>query len=171
MQKAADAVQRFANGYLLRLADCGKLILCGDTGNGKTMMGAAVYRWASRIGFYAWENGFWKVQPSACFHRWQALSDQIETGGSFAGVLDPILENQLIVVDDIGAETDRYRSEKSLDALSYLLSQTEEAHWLLLTTNFKPSQWRERFDERIEDRLLRDAVVCDLSAVPSWSKL
>ena len=77
----------------------------------------------------------------------------------------------LLIVDDIGAESDRFKSGKSTDALAYLLTRRQGRGFTMLTTNIAPTAWASRWDARVEDRLLRKSTVVDMSECPSWAKL
>lgn len=171
VQDAANAIQQFAKHYMQNVRP-ERLILCGPTGTGKTSMLEGLYAWARRVGSSideAWLGTF----PQAKFCRWQAIVANIhEPGTNFANIVGDLLErNALLCIDDIGAESDRFKSGLSLDALSHLLNIVHERTWLAITTNYGPDEWREKFGARIEDRLLRESTVCHLEHVPSWSKL
>lgn len=170
--EAAAEVERFARLFMRRERPARRLIVFGGIGSGKTTAVSGLAAWANRIGTNAWECGYWPRPPRTIFVRWQVLCDAIEGSRSgFTEFIDPMLDDDLIVLDDAGAESDRYRSGKSLDALSYLLSSAQEKNWLALTMNYGPAEWGARFDPRIEDRLLRDAILADFAQAPSWAKL
>ena len=86
-------------------------------------------------------------------------------------VFEDVCENELwdarfVIIDDIGAESDRYKSGEPATRLLRVLNRLEKK-WLFVTTNVAPSMWRETFDQRIADRLLGGAYV-SMFEVPSW---
>lgn len=87
-----------------------------------------------------------------------------------AGVMDDLIGCSLVALDDIGAESDRFRSGLSLDRLTQVLTRRCDARiYTLITTNIMPIDWEGKFGARVADRLLRGSTVCDLSNVPSFS--
>lgn len=169
IQAAAKTVETFCGGFY-HGKPAERLILCGPTGNGKTSIATSIAKWATIIAIEAYTKKHWPNPPRTTLVRWQSVIDDIEER-STALALDPLLDSELLVVDDIGAETDRFKSGKPVDALTQLLSQAQGRTWLVITTNIGPDEWPTKWGDRVEDRLLRDSVVIDLSAVPSWAKL
>lgn len=82
--------------------------------------------------------------------------------------MDDAFENDLVILDDIGAETDQYKSGIPNDKLCQILSRREK-RFTVVTTNIAPQNWMERFDGRINDRLCRNSVILDISGVPSYA--
>ena len=76
------------------------------------------------------------------------------------------LESSLLVLDDIGAENDPWKI--AADRLCQILSRRERK-FTVLTTNIKPADWPVKFDGRINDRLLRNSCIVDLTGVPSFA--
>ena len=73
-----------------------------------------------------------------------------------------------LVIDDIGAESDRYKSGEAIDKLCQILSR-REGMFTVVTTNVEPSNWSALLDARVADRLLRKSVVVDMFEVPSFT--
>lgn len=71
-----------------------------------------------------------------------------------------------LALDDIGAENDDFKV--ATDKLCMVLTRREKKH-TLITTNISMDAWAQRFDARVEDRLLRNAEVVDMNEVPSFS--
>ena len=67
----------------------------------------------------------------------------------------------LVVIDDVGSENDPWKV--CADKFCQILSRREKK-FTVVTTNVTPEQWTERFDGRINDRLMRSSVVNQLSA-------
>jgi len=76
------------------------------------------------------------------------------------------MDSDLLIVDDIGAENDPWKI--CADKLCQVMSRREK-RFTVITTNIQPAQWAQVFDDRINDRLLRNSVVVDISNVKSYS--
>jgi DNA replication protein DnaC len=75
---------------------------------------------------------------------------------------DDVCNADIVFIDDIGAEEDRFRSGTPTRILGDLLGALEPK-FTFITTNIAPAKWSERWDGRVEDRLLRrNATVCNL---------
>lgn len=151
------------------------LVISGPTGNGKTTTIERCIVVANTLSVPAWACGYWKEKPPLVYSTsWQTLCDKIETSGnSMIDIMQDCISANLLSIDDIGAESDRFRSGKFTDALAVLLNKRQKPKlWTMITTNIAPSGWRERWDRRIEDRLLRNSVVVNLETTPSyWQNL
>ena len=147
-----------------------RLVLCGHPGCGKTQLGKALCRWAGAVSMLAWERGHYSSPPGSLFLQWQEVCDRLEDSrASMVQELSEAIESPLLVVDDIGAESDRFKSGKGIDALCYLLTRRQDSGFTLLTTNVLPARWKERWDARVDDRLKRNSEVVDMSQCPSWT--
>jgi DNA replication protein DnaC len=74
-------------------------------------------------------------------------------------------ESSMVIIDDIGTETDRYRTGIPCSRLCQLLDHCRNK-WLWITTNKHPNEWATTWDKRVEDRMLAgDVLVLD---APSW---
>lgn len=147
------------------------LVIGGQTGSGKTHAAKRVVRRFKDCATWAWEQGYWGgAWPCGVFWRWQKLADMEES--EWAGAMGDIsgVENQrgadLLALDDLGAETDRYKSGTPTARLQTVL-ETMERRWLLVTTNVPRQQWRDRWDRRISSRLEAAAYV-SLFNVPDY---
>jgi DNA replication protein DnaC len=72
--------------------------------------------------------------------------------------LDDLGRCQLIVLDDLGAETDRFRSGTPAARLRRLLEQSQNK-WLIATTNTPKAEWPNVFDNRVASRLSAARVI------------
>lgn len=171
VQIAANSIQHFAKRYMQNSKPAERLVLCGPTGTGKTTMADGFFRWCFKTASSL--DDTWSIFPQAAWCDWQKVCAQLNGAkADMTKIIEDVTDGAAIVfVDDIGAESDRYKSGVNLDALSYLLNRTHGNTWLVLTTNYGPGEWQEKFGARIEDRLLRESTVCHLEHVPSWSKL
>lgn len=118
----------------------------------------------------SWERGHYSSPPGSLFIQWQEVCDRLEDSrASMVYELAEAIDVPLLVVDDIGAESDRFKSGKGIDALCYLLTRRQDSGFTLLTTNVLPARWKERWDARVDDRLKRNSEVVDMSQCPSWT--
>ena len=168
IQELADEAEAFAKRFYRRdLKSPTLLVMFGAPGCGKTHVLEAVYNFCNRAGFSAWEAGFWPFRegaPQSRLFRWPEICSERDAGQSWH--LDSATTAGMLAIDDIGAEDDPFR--KHVNILCQILSRRERK-FTVVTTNIDPSAWKEKFDPRVDDRLLRNSVVVNLSAVESYS--
>lgn len=172
VQRAADEVTDFCFDWFKRQTLGRKLILVGSNGCGKTTLANRGHQWMQVVHIEAFFKN-WKGchAPSSVMIRWQRICDELATEKNFT-FLDELVEDaSCLFVDDIGAEADRFKNQHNTDALCYLLSLCQGKTWLFITTNELPQNWAKRWDNRTDDRFLRDSTIVDMSQVPSWTKL
>lgn len=124
----------------------------------------AAYATAAELAYWAWP-------PSVQWEQWPERSRAIVEGGKGVHMAEEIadaIDAGLLFLDDIGAESDKFRSGETIDALCQLLSRRENK-WTLVTTNYMLEEWPARFDARVADRLWRNSLVCDLSDATSFA--
>lgn len=157
----ANAAQQFAKWFATddKLFAKNLLVISGDSGTGKTHTAKSLYRWARNHSGRLGASIEWFAWPEAC----SAILDD-----NFTGCIRDMIEADFLALDDIGAETDRYKTGALTDKLCQVLSRREKK-WTVITTNIPPSEWANRFDVRVADRLLRNSTVCDLAGVQSYS--
>lgn len=171
VQEASDAVKSFAFDWF-RHKRPRRLVLTGQSGCGKTDLAKSLFRYANAASMLSWERGHWRSTPGCSFLLWQEVCDRLEDSkASMVDILSDAIHETLLIVDDIGAESDRFKSGKGTDALGYLLTRRQDAGFTMLTTNVPSSGWGARWDSRVEDRLLRDSTVIDMGECPSWSSI
>lgn len=102
--------------------------------------------------------------PQSIFVAWPEAAAQF--GEKNYSVVQDAIGNELVILDDIGAENDPWKI--CADKLCQILTRREQM-FSIVTTNVQPADWTEKFDGRIHDRLLRNSVVVDLTGVPSYS--
>lgn len=147
------------------------LVLAGPTGIGKTACLDAAWTFTRLVAFDLWTDGVWKKQISdgtITVERvlWADVADEVESRGG--SLLSAAMRADILFIDDIGAEDDPWK--RITAKLCQLLSRREH-RFTFVTTNFPPSEWREKFDARIADRLWRNSVVMDLGGIKSWAML
>lgn len=124
------------------------LLLMGPVGVGKTHLAVSILKGLTERGF------------SCLFYEFGSLLKEIqgsynpETKSSELGVLSPVLNAEVLVLDELGATkpTDWVR-----DTMAYIInSRYNENRFTVFTTNFldtRPNEREETLDERIGVRL------------------
>lgn len=166
VQAAADACEKLAkmiaNNDELRPL----VVLCGNPGCGKTALLNRMAQWGRTNGM-ALSSQVWKYKRrplSVSRVSWPELCDGFKEG-AYGAVAD-LIDADLALIDDIGAEHDPSRN--AVDKLCQIFSR-REGKWTLVTTNIEPQAWSQKFDARIEDRLLRRSTIVDMFQVPSFA--
>ncbi len=168
MQTLATEAEAFCSRWFSNDTNKSLLVIVGVYGNGKTHTAKAIHRFCSAAAVPAFETMRWgnSKLPSASFIAWPAAAD------AFAekqfGLMQDAFETDLVILDDVGAETDQYKSGICKDKLCQILSRRERK-FTVITTNISPANWETQLDGRINDRLLRNSVVVDISSVPSFA--
>lgn len=151
------------------------LIIYGSNGCGKTCL-------AKRIQSIFTNNRF-KIGPVYCdnagddgepgtkiadsiFAHWPIIVDG--TKNNEWGIFDYLQAEYLTILDDCGAEHDP--SGIGLEKLYLILNRREQMR-TIITTNFPPDKWEEKFERRISSRMLRNSVHINLSEVPDYSTI
>lgn len=166
VQEMASAAERFCADWFRNTAIQPLLVICGDTGTGKSHTARVIARFGLSGAMAAFGAGGWgrvKV-PATVFIPWPEAANQFAEKNLSA--VDMALEHELVVLDDVGAENDPFKI--CADKLCQILSRRER-RFTVLTTNLAPAAWAEAFDTRITDRLLRWSQVIDLTGVPSFA--
>lgn len=143
------------------------MVLCGDTGVGKTHVAKKVGAYVRAHQIDAYASGWIRSDNlfSPVFARWDTIADASDR--EFNELLDYEVRGAwLVILDDIGAETDRFKSGVPEARLKAILDASENK-WLLMTTNVHPDSWEERWGRRVQDRL-REAIIITLDGVESY---
>jgi len=170
-RKLAQAVESFCGRWFRNGAGTRVLVLAGRSGCGKTHAMKGAHRFARAAYATAAELAHWTWPPSVQWEQWPERARAIVEGGKGIHMWDELvdaIEADLLFLDDVGAESDKYRSGETVDAMCQLLSRRERK-WTLVSTNFMPEEWLTRFDGRVADRLWRNSLVCDLTDATSYS--
>lgn len=146
------------------------LIVGGMTGCGKTHAAKRISRRFKDCRTWAWEKRFWPAVPNAEFWRWQEIADMEEADWKrvweeIAGV-GQVRGIDLLVLDDVGAETDRFKSGVPGARLQQVMDSMEH-RWLMITTNVPKDQWADRWDKRIASRMEASSYI-SLFNVPDY---
>ena len=170
IQAMADRAEAFCGRWYRFSPTPALLVLVGEPNCGKTHTARAIYQFARSTAFQAFVAGKGKTWgkriPALEFMRWPEIVDDFKNGNY--GTVNDMIDTDLLVLDDVGAEHDPSKSAAS--KLCQILSRRERK-FTVLTSNVPPTQWPERFDTRIADRLIRNSEVIDLFGVPSYATL
>ncbi len=143
------------------------LVLGGKNGVGKTHAARAVHYYFNAVAIDCRMRGNWRGRdvPCSVFCEWAELAEA-EPGKSLPA-WESAVAADLLVLDDVGADVDRFKSGLPVANLSRLLN-ARERHWMIVTMNHPPSAWAERFDKRVADRLHRHATIFEIKEAGSY---
>ena len=163
----ARAAERFAYRMLRDWREKGTwLVISGQTGCGKSHVARKVARFWDLHKIEAWSNG-WILGdhlPNAEFVTWPIACEAPRD--EWKEWLQGIRCARVVLFDDVGSESDRFRSGEPAERLREALEATERK-WVIITTNIPADKWCSRFDQRVADRLNKASHI-DLRDVPSY---
>jgi DNA replication protein DnaC len=164
----AQHVHQFCSGWTHQRKSARVLVVSGRSGCGKTHAMSGAMAFSRRACFSLAELGLWKFPPHIQWTNWPQKARLIIEGFPMASVMQDSVDADVLFLDDIGAESDKYRSGETTDALCQLLSR-RAIKWTMITTNYLPEEWPTRWDARVADRLLRNSVICDMRGCGSYA--
>lgn len=143
-----------------------QLVLTGQTGCGKSRIAEKVFyelqKWGVEMSLTeGWHGRF----PFCAFVDWRKLSES-DDSEDFEEAMRDATNARIVVIDDVGAESDRFKNGVNTSRLRTLLSECDQK-WLLMTTNLSKPLFEETYDLRVADRLSA-AHWCDLPNLPSY---
>ena len=135
------------------------IILHGPSGCGKTMALDFMFAWARRTAStMEWQSN-WHHVPSSMRVSWPKTWYRLERErGSENYLLEDIQTTDILFLDDIGAEADRFKSKESTAVLQSILDYRQKK-FTFITTNIKKEMWQDHWDMRVSDRLRRNSAV------------
>lgn len=142
---------RFARRAILRERPFPWVIFSGESGCGKSRLARRASRIIRETAVDAWAGGIWPKPPTVVFSDWPRLCE-IKDQEDYEEAARDLREADVIALDDLGAETDRFRSGEPLSRLRRLLSDLE-GKAVIITTNLRSTEWAAKWDGRIESRL------------------
>lgn len=160
----AISCKRFLFACLLDIRENGTwFIIEGNTGCGKSHVAKRLRRFynGSKIEFW---TGSESHLPNALWGYWPEVVGWDDD--DFDDFVSEVKTSKLIILDDVGAESDRYRSGEPATRLARVLERCD-TKWVFITTNVSSRQWRERWDQRVSDRMLAGRRL-SLFDVPSY---
>jgi DNA replication protein DnaC len=137
-------------------------IVSGDPGTGKTHIARRIYKFAQS----------WNVFLADVFKRcpqpfWVDWSEIAEGDNEvFDNTLYELQRSQLVILDDLGSESDRFKNGIPTSRLRRVLT-TLESSWVFATTNLSQAELLDSYDARIADRL-RAFKWFEMRDVPSY---
>lgn len=159
----------FAKAYLENDRTNGdSLCIAGNTGCGKTHAARRIWQYVHARQIAAWAAG--KFGPvdhigAPAFMRWDKVAEV--TDAEWVEIIaSEVKPSRLVILDDIGADTDRFKSGVPARRLKEVLDAAE-GKWLLVTTNIARPDFKNHFGQRVADRLTRCRYL-GLFEVPSY---
>lgn len=165
MNELANEVQRWCGQCVRNHRNSPLLIVVGDNGSAKTHALKAAHAFIKSASMTGWEMRGWSKPIETMYFDWEHLA---QTEDEL--ILKSAAECNALFLDDIGAETDRFKSGLPTERLRHLLGERENK-FTMITTNIWPKQWPSRWDARVNDRLLRKSRIVKLDGVPSFATL
>lgn len=143
------------------------LVLGGKNGTGKTHVARAIHHYFNAVAIDCRFKGYWRGAeiPHSMFCEWTELAEC--EPGKPSSAWDAATGADLLVLDDVGADVDRYKSGLPVANLSRMLN-ARERRWTIATMNHPPSAWADRFDKRVADRLHRHAAIIEIKESGSY---
>jgi DNA replication protein DnaC len=160
IQTLADIAQEFAFAWFQH-KNPKRVTIVGEVGCGKTHVSKAIAFWAQRSAYDRWFKGSkatYELPRVEFVKASRMLSPETYPSDSFETRLEAICGSAMAILDDIGTETDQYRTGIPAARLARILDACQERH-LWITTNKLPSAWNQTWDRRVEDRLLAGRVI------------
>lgn len=156
----SDATEAWCNRVRTNDRNSPLLILSGIFGCGKSHCLHAAHRYIGKIYMDVWP-GAWNHGINYTCIDFPRFAWEIETNENLEHY-DDVVAADVVFIDDIGAEEDRFKSDSATRILGDLLGALEKK-FVMIATNIAPSGWKARWDGRVEDRLLRrNSVVVNL---------
>lgn len=125
------------------------LMISGDPGTGKTHVMKAVYRYIGTFGVdICFLHG--GKHPLPLWLDWPRIAE-IEKQSEFEDVIYEVERSRVLFIDDIGSESDRFKSGVGASRLRLILSRTE-SKWIMATTNLTKTALLDTYDARVADR-------------------
>lgn len=166
--RMTQAAEQFAKGCIGNRKDAPKtFVLSGKNGTGKTKILRGMHRYFDAARITCYEMGLWaKAPPQVDFVEWVRVAqvDPFEDERYFEELCQP----DILLLDDIGAETDPFKSATANSNLALLLGR-REPKWTALTTNILPEDWVARWGKRVTERLHRHSTIVTIRKATSWS--
>lgn len=161
IQTLADDAERFCKQWFRNDNTSPLLVIVGDFGTGKTHTAKRIFKFCNAAASTAFDKGHWGKSnyPASTYIHWPEAASAFQE--KEFGIMEDAFNSELVIIDDVGSENDPWKV--CADKFCQILSRREK-RFTVVTTNVSPEQWTERFDGRINDRLMRSSVICQLDA-------
>lgn len=160
-----NAVWKFCQDFAKTPSRGRRMVIYGKNGNGKSKTVRAIKRWVQDR---AIDLPLVMHDDNASLVTCKLVNwaDQVDYFKSGDWDVQDLIEADLLILDDVGAEHDP--SKAGAEKL-YLILERREWKWTIITTNLPPASWNSKLELRLADRLFRNCEHVDLSELPSYS--
>lgn len=157
VQLMADAVEKWCKGIYKRNKEGRSLMITGTFGCGKTECLRAARGYVKDIAVAVYPD-FWPKPIIFCDVNWSDfIRGQVEDDNREQ--MEDLISADVIFIDDLGSEEDRFKSGAPTRILGDVLGKIENK-FIFITSNISPENggWLKRWDGRVQDRLLRSGM-------------
>lgn len=136
--------------------------LCGGPGTGKSHSLKAAYAFLRAHGVSLWPKWHKDRPPQVVFRTWSKVVGA--STGHWLDFEEEVQSARFVLLDDVGSETDRYRTGEPAERLRLILEMCA-AKWVLISTNLTRETFGHAFDPRVQSRM--EAAAClDMTGAP-----
>jgi hypothetical protein len=158
IQQLADAAHGFCKAWMSQ-TPTGFRVIVSDVGRGKTHVSRRIANWARLAAYSRWaRNKVGGELPRVAVAVGRLLSPDDTSDSDWKLDLEDMSAASMVILDDIGSETDRFKTLIPASRLCQLLNRVE-GKYVWITTNKLPKAWVTTWDKRVEDRLLSGDVI------------
>lgn len=136
----------------------------GTPGTGKSHAMRAAWTFLRTHNVDLWKLRHHSTPPSARLAVWSNVVGLGE--GAWADFEDDVRRSAFVFLDDVGTETDRFKTGQPIERLRLVLDLCA-AKWLMISSNLTRETFGKGFDARIESRLQRAAIL-DMTGAPDF---
>jgi hypothetical protein len=160
LQLMADTIQEWWMTFFRRdLQACKLLTIAGPVRTGKTRAARKICWLADH---FDWSKSGWSHRPRIHWEEFAGIATieirEFERW-MYGHKLCPV---DMLFLEDVGAEIDRYRSDEPTERLRQILNLFED-RWVFITTNISPQLWEDRWDQRVAARMIEGHVISHLN--------
>ena len=171
-QSKAEALTMFAETFIKGVclnSDTAPrwAVIAGPCGTGKSHVAKSCSRFFKTNAIELFVEGPWRTGseiPFGYFRDWKVLTTRNDF--DFDDAMNLIDAAGFVVLDDVGSETDRFRSGLPTERLLRALDARQDK-FLMITTNAPLAQWPKAFDNRVASRL-GAAMYFDTTGIPDY---